>query len=181
MPNCVVSRDGLSKTRDKSGHALEALRKGVKSCQVCHAQRFCENCHGTEMPHPQNFVNVHVREARKDMALCQRCHTWDEHGCRQCHSKRPPSHTPDFRKTHSQRIADGGMSCQVCHGRNACLDCHKLPMPHPRDFVRTHGELAKQLKIRGKESVKQLQKKLCVTCHADNYCRKCHLPEISAR
>jgi len=165
----------------KSGHALEALRKGVFSCQTCHALSFCTNCHGTEMPHPDNFVAVHVLKARKDMALCQRCHTWDETSCRDCHSKRPLSHTPDFRESHSQRIADGGMSCQVCHGRNACADCHKLPMPHPRGFVRTHGELAKERKLVGKDSVLKLQKQLCSHCHSDTYCRKCHLIPIPTK
>ncbi len=165
--------------RAKSGHALEALQKGDQSCRTCHAQSFCTNCHGTEMPHPQGFVQAHIEAARKDMALCQRCHQWEQTGCRECHSKRPPSHTADFRQTHPQRIPDGGLSCQVCHGRNACMDCHKLPMPHPRNFVRTHGEVAKQKGLRGKDSVWQLQKQLCVTCHTDRYCRNCHLPSAS--
>lgn len=163
----------------KSRHAFEALRKGVVSCTNCHRQQFCFNCHGTEMPHPKGFTNIHVREAKKDMALCQRCHLWGERRCRECHSKRPPSHTPDFRSIHPQRITDGGISCQVCHGRNACLDCHKLPMPHPRGFIKTHGELANQRGIKAKDRVIQLQKQLCVTCHSDSHCRKCHLSDLS--
>lgn len=181
QPDFVLGRGTRDGGRVKSGHAQEALRKGLLSCQTCHKQEFCSNCHGTEMPHPQNFVSIHVREARKDLALCQRCHTWNEPECRQCHSKRPPSHTPDFRQTHPQRISDGGISCQVCHGRNACMDCHKLPMPHPRNFVKTHGELAKQRGIKGKDSVQQLQRQLCSTCHVDRYCRLCHLPTTSQR
>jgi len=180
QPN-FVGRETRDGGRVKSGHALEAIAKGSQSCRTCHAQQFCSNCHGTEMPHPKNFVNIHVTEARKNLVLCQRCHTWDEPDCRQCHSKRPPSHTPDFRQTHPQRIVGTGTSCTVCHGSNACLDCHKLPMPHPRDFVQTHGELAKRKGIKGKDSVRQLQKQLCVTCHADSYCRKCHLPEVPVK
>jgi len=180
QPN-FVGRGTRDAGRGKSGHALEALKKGTQSCQTCHSQQFCLNCHGTEMPHPKNFVNIHVNEARKDMALCQHCHSWVEPKCKQCHSKRPPSHIPHFREMHPQLITDGGMSCQVCHGRNACSDCHKLAMPHPRNFVKNHGELAKQFSIKGENSVLQLQRQLCVTCHADNYCRKCHLPEVVRR
>lgn len=175
-PNFVVRRVDEAR-QAKSGHALETLRKGAQSCQTCHAPSFCANCHGTPMPHPPNFVARHVQEARKDMALCRRCHNWNEPKCYRCHSERPPSHTPDFRQTHPQRLADGGVSCQVCHGRNGCTDCHKLPMPHPRDFITTHGQLAKRLGVAGKGGVQRLHQRLCAHCHADAYCRKCHLPE----
>jgi hypothetical protein len=159
----------------KSGHALEALRKGVQSCATCHEQKFCANCHGMPMPHPQGFVRTHIQEARRNLALCQRCHDWGEQSCRQCHAKRPPSHTADFRETHPQRLADGGASCQVCHGRNACADCHRLPMPHPDNFLHAHGELAKGQQGNERQRVQNLHRQLCAHCHTIAYCRKCHL------
>jgi ubiquinol-cytochrome c reductase cytochrome b subunit len=161
--------------RGKSGHALEALRKGVQSCATCHEQKFCANCHGMPMPHPQGFVRTHIQEARRNLALCQRCHDWGEQSCRQCHAKRPPSHTADFRETHPQRLADGGASCQVCHGRNACADCHRLPMPHPDNFLHAHGELAKGQQGNERQRVQNLHRQLCAHCHTIAYCRKCHL------
>lgn len=183
-PEYVIVRAPLGERRiTKSKHALEALehmRRGdinFSACATCHKIDFCRNCHGVVIPHPDGYyAQLHVEEARKFMVQCLRCHNWNDQQCRLCHSKRPPSHTPNFREGHPQLVTDGGMSCQVCHGRNACSDCHKLPMPHPSDFVQRHGELAKQRGIKGKDSVRQLQKQLCVTCHADNYCRKCHLP-----
>jgi len=44
--------------REKSGHAREALQKGVASCATCHTPSFCDNCHGTPMPHPQDWLSV---------------------------------------------------------------------------------------------------------------------------
>ena len=65
--------------------------------------------------------------------------------------------------------------CSTCHDLNTfCNDCHGLEMPHPADFVKTHGALGKK------------EPKVCANCHATpgvknasttEFCNACHHPE----
>ncbi len=162
----------------KSGHAQEALKKGEGSCQTCHQSSFCRNCHGISLPHPRSFLSDHAREGASKRALCQRCHGWTDPNCQSCHTKtRPRSHILDYRKQHSRDPTIASGSCQVCHGSRSCDDCHGLPMPHPPDFIHTHGDLASQLGLKGGKRVSRLREQICVTCHQPSFCRRCHLPD----
>ncbi|MCS7224584.1 MAG: cytochrome b N-terminal domain-containing protein [Armatimonadetes bacterium] len=170
----VASRKG----RGKSGHAREALQKGSASCATCHQPFFCTNCHGLPLPHGKNFLSIHSKEGAQNPSLCQRCHGWEDQECAQCHQRtRPRSHTPNYKKEHSRDPTLASGSCQVCHGKNACADCHRLPMPHPPDFIHTHGALARDRGITGAKAVSRLRQSLCSHCHTASYCRKCHLPD----
>ena len=63
-------------------------------------------------------------------------------------------------------------SCFTCHKRSFCVDCHKLPMPHPESFAKNHG----------REGIENPA--ACGTCHArnaneaagTNFCNACHHP-----
>jgi hypothetical protein len=54
--------------------------------------------------------------------------------------------------------------CQTCHKETFCVDCHKLPMPHPADFKKGHGKLGKA------------DPTVCANCHGDakRFCDECH-------
>lgn len=54
--------------------------------------------------------------------------------------------------------------CSTCHSKKFCTDCHGLPMPHPADFKKGHGDLGKK------------NPKVCSTCHGDakKFCDQCH-------
>jgi hypothetical protein len=54
--------------------------------------------------------------------------------------------------------------CNTCHSEQFCSDCHGLPMPHPADFMETHGESGES------------DPKVCATCHGDvdKFCDECH-------
>ncbi|MGC8783629.1 MAG: cytochrome b N-terminal domain-containing protein [Armatimonadota bacterium] len=158
------------------GHGKLALKQGAASCNSCHQPQFCQSCHGLPMPHPEGWDSNHPQVGHKNPALCQRCHNFQEETCQTCHQAPPSSHTEDFRKEHPRRITDSGASCQVCHGRNACLNCHKTPMPHPQNWGETHGKLGQQRGWKGYEGVKKLQKAQCATCHDIKYCNQCHQP-----
>lgn len=158
------------------GHGKLALKQGVASCNSCHQPQFCQSCHGLPMPHPEGWDSSHPQVGHKNPALCQRCHNFQAETCQTCHQAPPSSHTEDFRKEHPRRITDSGASCQVCHGRNACMNCHKTPMPHPKDWGETHGKLGQQRGWKGYTGVKNLQKAQCATCHDIKYCNQCHQP-----
>jgi len=163
----------LNQLGDKMRWSGETMRQ---LCNHCHTPQSCQNCHGLPMPHPEGWDEKHSQVGHQNLVLCQRCHNFQSDTCQTCHQMRPSSHTEDFRKEHPRRITDSGASCQVCHGRNACLDCHKVPMPHPKDFGETHAKLGQQRGWKGYSGVKKLQAAQCATCHAVKYCNQCHQP-----
>ncbi len=88
------------------------------TCEGCHAQTSCDNCHGIRMPHPDNFADpkLHARPAAfsgKDK-VCYRCHTFQD--CEKCHQPFG-SHVPDWEHAHQT------------YPRNTswCAGCHKTP------------------------------------------------------
>ena len=55
--------------------------------------------------------------------------------------------------------------CSTCHQKQFCIDCHGgVPMPHPADWKKTHGDL-------GKKNPESCQK-----CHGagTTSCSSCH-------
>ncbi|NTV03418.1 hypothetical protein HGA89_00685, partial [bacterium] len=58
-------------------------------CLTCHVEeRFCNGCHGMEMPHPEEFkTKEHPEESKKQPEKCVMCHGENEktHFCDECH------------------------------------------------------------------------------------------------
>lgn len=54
--------------------------------------------------------------------------------------------------------------CSTCHSEKFCTDCHGVPMPHPADFKKGHGQAGKR------------NPKACARCHgnATRFCDECH-------
>lgn len=53
-------------------------------CLACHgSQRWCSDCHGLEMPHPENIEELHPSLVRGQPDVCTNCH--GELSCIQCH------------------------------------------------------------------------------------------------
>jgi len=87
----------------------------------------CNDCHtGKQVPdsHKQgNWLKIHQDESKKQD--CTSCHGWSPDYCDQCHSKRPDSHSGNWKKNHSKRAsAEGDEGCLFCHERAFCEDCH---------------------------------------------------------
>ncbi|MCL2332410.1 MAG: hypothetical protein FWC54_02835 [Actinomycetia bacterium] len=57
-----------------------------QKCYSCHKdKKFCDDCHGLAMPHPDNFITAHVAETKKvGEATCYNCH--DKADCATCHA-----------------------------------------------------------------------------------------------
>lgn len=54
------------------------------SCNLCHQKDFCSSCHKLEMPHPENFAEVHKDIIqKKGKNLCYNCH--GRQFCSTCH------------------------------------------------------------------------------------------------
>ncbi len=106
-------------------------------CGSCHdEERYCDPCHGTRMPHSNEFMAyAHARPAAIDFwtnrgRMCAQCHTRERRSCQQCHTNTLGSgHGPGLRTSHVQAEEP---ACNRCHQRWAfnpqrdfCVDvCH---------------------------------------------------------
>jgi hypothetical protein len=152
-----------------------------------------------ELPVPPShaapgFAAFHGDEARREPATCATCHTRES--CAACHTgtlrqvammpeggpgrgqgavitrRIPPSHTFDFRERHGPEANARASSCEGCHIRAQCLDCHR-PDPsgtptrqayHPQGFLTRHPAAAYSREAN------------CTDCHnPGNFCQQCHI------
>jgi hypothetical protein len=151
--------------------------------------------HGT-LPTPSShtapaFLTAHGKAAQRDGATCATCHTRES--CATCHTgslprsvaalpaggpgraagaqpnrKPPASHTWEFRDRHGPEANARQSSCEGCHTRSSCLECHR-PDPshakafHPAAFLTRHPSAA------------YTREANCSDCHNPaQFCQSCH-------
>lgn len=139
-------------------HGGEA-RLDDSSCATCHSQPFCDGCHGTRIPHPDDWIRRH---GRADTSACVTCHQTSF--CNACHRNAAPTdHARSWLQRHGPASQENPRRCDFCHDRQAfCRTCHGLELPHPAKFRGTHGATA------------AAQSELCARCHGPRDCRRCH-------
>jgi nitrate/TMAO reductase-like tetraheme cytochrome c subunit len=107
-------------------------------CGTCHAAKFCNDCHGTQMPHADEFkkptdVNDplgHPAISKQIPDKCVMCHTKDDPNfCNKCHHGTQLSfaYTPaePWLTQHPKAVAKAGIkTCTKCHVTTFCSDCH---------------------------------------------------------
>jgi hypothetical protein len=121
-----------------SRHVTEARAESRATCQKCHGQSFCQDCHrasgltpegapegvGQFDPHPVGFntpgsPDFHGPAARRDIGSCAACH--DQAGasnCIECHSVGGIGgnpHPASFRSKHDLNEASRNATCRFCH------------------------------------------------------------------
>ena len=136
------------------------------------------------------FIQRHGQEARREPRSCAACHTRES--CSACHvaqpeaaaamyaggpgrgsgasvTRRPPrSHGDDFTDRHPPVAAAAPKSCNACHARADCLDCHRpnaasAPGYHPAGFLARHPASA------------YARETSCSECHNTGaFCADCH-------
>jgi hypothetical protein len=146
-----------------------------------------------------DFLFQHERSARKSASACATCHT--QESCLTCHlgrpaavqalpvggpgrgkgasirRERPPSHAGDFSEEHGPVANARPQSCEGCHVRPQCLDCHRpnpadaTPGYHPAGFLSRHPAAAYS------------RETTCSDCHnTGQFCADCHVKAgLSAR
>lgn len=111
----------------KAKHGKIALTER-KQCMMCHAQSFCDSCHGLQMPHPAGWSKAsgHPEYAKRDSQVCQQCHGGQPDWCTMCHHKAYDPSRGTWVKQHFIQVEQTGASycLQSCHSPVFCSNCH---------------------------------------------------------
>lgn len=128
-----------------------AAATGQQSCEGCHTQRFCSDCHAGESRrafHPVNFVAGHAAPTYARDRECASCHN-TEVFCRDCHRasglQAAGRNAAVYHNAQPQWLLQHGRaarlelaSCTTCHTQATCMRCHATTgwgvNPHGRDF-----------------------------------------------
>jgi hypothetical protein len=117
-------------------HVKVIEQKGKAYCLMCHGEkRFCNGCHGTEIPHPAGFKKNHGAEFKAEEArnpghvkLCLQCHGSQTLGgqefCNGCHHKGIDVSKPFLPQHMALAKKNGAASCVNCHNPVFCAKCH---------------------------------------------------------
>ena len=133
-------------------HGRDA-RKGTLNCAACHARESCATCH----------VGVPPREVSA-LAPAGDGRAAGVHLIR----KPPLTHTNDFRSKHGPLAASRPATCETCHERSMCLECHRpsgsrQSTYHPAGFLSRHPSSA------------YAREASCADCHNPaQFCQSCH-------
>ena len=161
-------------------------------CYTCHKESFCTNCHGMEMPHPQEFIDSeHPEAVQTQMDKCVFCHQPEETGfCDSCHHGTAVEWEYDpadvWQTQHADAVvANGTEGClDRCHETNFCYDCHNELKPLPgshkaADWLRKPAE-----EVGVHADSFNGQPTSCEICHGEGmpnkntFCRSCHVLEM---
>ena len=166
-------------------HGREA-RDRVQSCATCHAQPSCRACHTGRAasstiarlpavrPGAPAGVQLHGRDPRvrpSPVPPADRASGGsgghDTVRARVVAGPVPVTvHPAGFLATHGPASASGQLSCEGCHARRFCTDCHAgegARRFHPLNFLVRHAPEAYS------------RQRDCATCHnAEVFCRDCH-------
>lgn len=115
-----TDRNFIHRADYESRHSIEA-RADSSTCQRCHGQSFCQDCHTRRGLTPVADVTINPHPPGFESAVG----------------------TPEF---HGKAARRDAASCAACHDQGAasnCVECHKVGgiggTPHPASWVGRHG------------------------------------------
>jgi hypothetical protein len=121
-------------------------------CATCHTQESCLTCH---LAQPGVAVAMHLAGPGRAPGA-------------EVHRRRPAWHGDDFTDRHASAASASAKSCNACHARAECLDCHRPnagspPAYHPAGFLSRHPASA------------YARASSCAECHNERaFCTDCH-------
>lgn len=106
----------------------------ARLCGMCHEKAMCEQCHGLEMPHPDDWAKGatgHGVVARTDRAVCTQCHGDRLDMCTMCHHSDYDPNRGTWIKQHFLNVRERGATycMSECHSPVFCIDCHATEVP----------------------------------------------------
>lgn len=126
------AEESASREHEEGGLKIPQL-DAVSSCGQCHAEKFCNDCHGLEIPHPAAFRDDHDKVASANPAACAPCHASSKASsprktCDDCHHKVGDPSKPWFPQ-HSRLATKDAGPCLDCHDPMYCESCHVSGRP----------------------------------------------------
>lgn len=119
--NLVHSANSQGFNKPEMSMCLKTCHDGKKAaneCVKCHTRKNVPDSHRSKdwlMVHPTKVATVD----------CGSCHAFTPDFCKDCHLKRPASHTGNWKTGHKVAVkARGEKGCLVCHGEAFCKKCH---------------------------------------------------------
>jgi len=103
----------------------DMAKEDPKYCEMCHAQKFCNDCHRVQMPHPADWQAAHPQTVRSggDQS-CEQCHP-KQFLCNDCHHPGYKPTTQPWRQQHPPLVKGSGADgCFKCHNPLTCAHCH---------------------------------------------------------
>jgi hypothetical protein len=126
-----------------SQHIFEiSYVESINYCSTCHViDKFCADCHGMEMPHPEEFkTKTHPELVKTKLDKCDLCHQVKKTGylfCNNCHHGSASKWTYDpkvkWTTQHAKAVTTNGVAgcLGTCHEQKFCVDCHTKLKPVP--------------------------------------------------
>jgi hypothetical protein len=198
-----ASRQEGNKGKETIGQILPPVG-AIFYCGTCHKEQFCNDCHGTPMPHSEEFKKPkavddpkgHPVISKQIPAKCVECHTKAEPNfCNKCHHGEEIKYKYDeaqpWVNQHPKAIVTSGIkSCTKCHAVKFCSDCHTankvIPTSHkqagwvkpPVPTMSVYGSKAATASaLHSLASMESTES--CGVCHGEGgieapFCKGCH-------
>jgi hypothetical protein len=102
----------------------------ISSCQTCHADQFCADCHGAPIPHPADFTKNHGEAGKSNPVACARCHASSPDEvkgllfCNNCHHAGAQAGIAWIDQHDDVSRSGGPQACFACHNPTYCATCH---------------------------------------------------------
>lgn len=116
----------------------------INTCDTCHGETFCIDCHVIEMPHPADYNKAHAALATDNREACRQCHetaaTAGADFCNTCHHptwKAGSTWTQQHMNTAKETGAD---ACFNCHDPRYCSACHIGGPERAAQFVKENED-----------------------------------------
>ncbi len=124
----AASEEGAHGTEESLGLGL-VDPKTLNECYTCHTEKFCSDCHGLPMPHPEDFKENHGETGKKSPKSCVLCHGNADTFCDECHHGSsmnvPYTAGKKWGTQHPATVSQVGAStCFDCHNPTYCANCH---------------------------------------------------------
>jgi hypothetical protein len=133
-------------------HGRDAQRANA-TCATCHARESCTTCHIGGPPRPVAALHA-AGPGRAPGAQLTR--------------EPPASHTPEFRERHGMDANARPRTCETCHVRSTCLECHRPEGAGPSRY-HAQGFLTRH------PSAAYAREANCTDCHNPaQFCQSCH-------
>lgn len=194
VPSIIAAQRRHGADSDSSiGAELPAVDT-IFYCDTCHKEEFCMNCHGMQMPHPDEFKepeNVDDPAGHpalsKDPKLaekCVMCHGKNEetHFCDNCHHGTQIDFEYNAKESwttqHPDAVASAGVSSctKSCHSVKFCSDCHTgknvVPASH-KSATWTHPKTP-AVTVYGKTPAKATAEHALAAQKSMESCEVCH-------